>query len=171
MQRQVAKKEPKPKPTKLKTQAAIARHKGVHARTVADWIAAGLPKPPIDVAVLEAWCAANRRGDKLLVRNPDPEKAAFQLRKLKAETNLVEMKEALARRDLLPIDEVLSCLLPYLTTAKVVLEGVPDRLLPYLSDPATFRRKAAEAIKDVLAQLADAARELERLKDGPPSPA
>jgi len=158
MAKKAAKAPAKPEP-KLTTWAAIANYAHVAERTAAAWGAAGLTKP-VAPAELELWLNANRRGDRTDRRPTSKKKAKVQLRKLLAETSLVELKEQAARGEVIHVSEIITCVVPYLHAAKAILEGVPQRLLPFLKDRATFMRKAENEIAEVCNQLADATKEL-----------
>lgn len=156
---------------KLNTSREVAAHSGVAERTVATWVAEGL-EVPTTVGQLEKWCEAHGKGRHRQAAGDEDtsELAKLQRRKLAAETELAELKAGEKKGQLLPVELVLSALLPFLSTCKLHLSQIPDRLLPYLQNPSEFRARAQREVDGALEQLADAAAELQQLVDGPPKP-
>lgn len=152
---------------RLTTSREVAAHAGVSERAVATWVSEGLEIPTTSGRV-DKWCEAHGKG-RYRKAAADVDESSdlckLQRRKLEAETELAELKAAEKKGELLPVELVLSSLLPFLSVCRLHLEQIPDRLLPYLGDRQEFRSRARAEIDAALAHLADAAAELAQLAE------
>jgi phage terminase Nu1 subunit (DNA packaging protein) len=138
----------------LKTRDDVAGHFGVSVRTVATWLREGMPGEPgtpgksdgrFDVKEIEAWLAA-RGGVKTAEPNPS------RVRQDTVRADLLELKLAELKGELLPAAEYVRRMTRIIHEAKGLLDQLPTRLSRLLPEktPAAARARHRERVQRTL---------------------
>ncbi len=145
------------------THTEVGQHFGVSERTVAKWIARGMPgeSGAYPRSQMDAWLEANHFGPYVDRNENGKDRGSAERRKAMADADIKELKASQLRRKLVEVDDMVREYRHHATHARALLEQLPDRLLGFLPANATgddkrhFRDEAAKAVDSVVEVLHD----------------
>ncbi len=132
----------------VRSLAEVARFFGVHSQTPREWRSAGMPgkKNEWDLAAILRW-----RDDRAVAK----EELTPHARKALADAKIQELRYAKLEGSLVDVEAVRRLLVEHITTARALLDCIPEQVLGSL--PASLGGDRLQTIRTAVRQTIDGA--------------